>query len=110
MNFLHPFYLIVSGPSQSGKTTWVLNLLSNDLISPRPSYILYYYNHWQSQFQDAEGVVFVKGLPMQFKFLEAIKGNKLIILDDFLGDKNAEALVEELSTKGVHHTNTSLIQ
>ncbi len=110
MNFLHPFYLIVSGPSQAGKTTWVLNFLKQRPISPPPDYIVYYYNHYQSQFKEVKDVVFVKGLPRDFKFLENIKGNKLIVLDDFLGDKEAAKQIEKLSTNGVHHTNTSLVQ
>jgi len=40
--FKHPFSMIVSGVSGSGKTTFVKNLIlnSNTLISPKPSKVI----------------------------------------------------------------------
>jgi hypothetical protein len=112
MNFLHPFYLSVTGPSQSGKSYWVLKLLDHvdTLVNPHPEFIFYFYNNYMPDFGRFKGINFQKGLPDNFEFLKEIKGRKLVILDDFMGNKQAEKALEDLSVRGVHHQDTSVIQ
>ena len=41
MTFKHPFSMIVSGPSASGKSVWTRNLLISSLIQPSPERIIW---------------------------------------------------------------------
>ena len=45
--FEHPFSMIVAGPSRSGKTHWLIDLLINKnvRIKPTPTSIIYCYSH-----------------------------------------------------------------
>ena len=47
--FKHPFYMMVAGPSRSGKTYWVARLLmtTDKRINPTPDRIVYCYRHWK---------------------------------------------------------------
>ena len=46
--FKHPFSMMVSGPTRSGKTQWVTRLLLDKAkrIQPTPNSIFYCYTHW----------------------------------------------------------------
>ncbi len=51
LKFAHPFSMIVAGPSRSGKTHWVNDLLVNmeTRIIPTPTSITYCFAHWQDK-------------------------------------------------------------
>ena len=43
MTFIHPFSMVLSGPSFSGKTRWTSDLLQTSLITPLPQRIIWCY-------------------------------------------------------------------
>ena len=47
--FQYPFTMIVAGPTMSGKSTWIKELLLHNtaLISPPPNRIIWIYKRWQ---------------------------------------------------------------
>ena len=49
VKFKHPFTAILAGPSQAGKTEFIIRLLENvnDMITPAPNKIIYCYSFWQ---------------------------------------------------------------
>ena len=65
----HPFGLMISGGTKTGKTTFVKQLLSNAqiMIDPPPENIIYFYSEYQDTFGEIEVLVpciqFVQGLP-----------------------------------------------
>ena len=67
MTFKHPFSMIVSGPSASGKSVWTRNLLISTLIQPSPERIIWCFGQWQSLYDDIRKKIpwieFVKGIP-----------------------------------------------
>jgi adenylate kinase family enzyme len=104
-NLQHPFCLILSGPSQSGKTTLVKEILKNKdkLIVPKIERVVYAYAEYQSDFAgiDAE---FVPEIPSPDIFDK--NSNNLLIIDDFQDQlKN----MTNLFTKYSHHRNLSVI-
>jgi hypothetical protein len=110
MKLCHPFTMLVTGPTQSGKTVFVLKILSdvNRIISPAPERILYCYTEYQPKSFDAfasKGVVFYKGMPS----LEMFDGDArtLVVLDDMMEeiDKNTSMLFTRVS----HHRDLSVI-
>lgn len=106
-HFIHPFSMIIAGPSMSGKSTFVKKLLENKgkMFDVEYEKILWCFAE-NSAKPDIEGVIFVKGLPKSFE--NEKYSNTLIVLDDLMNDAyNAD--VSELFTKGVHHRNCSVI-
>ena len=65
----HPFGLLISGGTKTGKTTFVKQLLANAnvMIDPPPENIIYFYSEYQDTFGEIEllvpGIQFVQGLP-----------------------------------------------
>ena len=65
---LHPFGLMVSGGTKTGKTAFVKQLLANAqiMIDPPPEKI-YFYSEYQDTFGEIEvlvpGIQFVQGIP-----------------------------------------------
>ena len=109
----HPFGLLVSGGTKSGKTTFVKRLLSyaNVLIEPPPENIIYFYAQYQDTFGEIQylvpGIKFTQGLPDDI--LDSInpETRNLFIIDDMMGEK--DGVVSKLFTKKSHHGNLSVI-
>ena len=98
-----PCNIIISSPSQGGKSTFVYRLLKHDMFRETPEKILYCYNStWQSMFSTLESemdnVLFHYGMPGKDD-LEAFqtisKGHSLIVFDDLMIDaKNTDAILK----------------
>jgi hypothetical protein len=109
----HPFGLLVSGGTKSGKTTFVKRLLSyaNVLIEPPPENIIYFYAEYQDTFGEIQnlvpGIKCTQGLPDDI--LDSInpETRNLFIIDDMMGEK--DGVVSKLFTKKSHHGNLSVI-
>src|SRR5215813_7043553 len=106
----HPATVLVVGPTQSGKTFFILQLIKymNQLISPTPERIVYCYGLWQSVFDDYKNrVEFRKGYnEEEIKFNP--KQRSLVILDDIMLEAMGSHSVSDLFTKGSHHLNVSV--
>ena len=111
IKFQHPFCMTFAGPTQSGKTFFIYNLLKNwDLyIDNVPEKILYCYSVWQPLYNkmltDIQKIEFNNGLPETSNSLT----NCLIILDDLMIDCLQNKDVLNLFTIGSHHKQISLI-
>ena len=120
IRFRNPSTFILAGASQSGKTTFVLNLLrqAKDLFrDPRClQNVIYYYKEWQdvyAKFAD-EHIVFdwVNEVPTASSMREktlAFKqdGGSIVVIDDF-----AQELTRDIVTIFsvlAHHTNSVVI-
>lgn len=116
-----PFNLLVSGPSKSGKTTFVSNLLkvSEDMFVRKPDHVILYYANNQPTYNEMfkqkmihEMINFNDAEPqyqeIQDKVMPYKNGNgSLIIFDDTLSDikPGFEKIFQVLG----HHNNCSLI-
>lgn len=110
--FHSPFTCIIAGPTQSGKTTLVKNILFNNqlIISPKPSVIYYCYSAWQETYNDLKFIYpkiqFIKGIID----LELINKNQinLLILDDLMNKCDNDERILDLFTIESHHRNISV--
>ena len=61
----HPFTCTIAGPTQSGKTQFVVRLIkhANELRTLPPENIVYCYGEFQPLFAKLPGVEFHEGLP-----------------------------------------------
>ena len=114
--FQHPFTMIVAGPTMSGKSTWIKELLLHNtaLISPPPNRIIWIYKRWQPLYDELRmkipTIAFTQGL-VDIKSDTYInsKVRTLIIIDDLMKDATQDKDVCELFIEGAHHRNLSVI-
>ena len=109
--FGHPFCMQVVGPSRSGKTYWLSQLLRDraQYIRPAPEKVLYCYAHWQPAYdlmQD-EGIEFHEGLPSSISISSL--SDCLLVLDDLMDVAVNDKKLMSLCTEGSHHKNISVV-
>ena len=90
----HKFSLLVVGPTESGKTFFVENILTTDLIiyeSKKPRRIFWYYSQWQGSYKVMQSSIgkeiqFIRGLPGFKEDLREInpKFNNVLVFDDLI--------------------------
>lgn len=106
-----PSNIVCSGPSSSGKTSFILNLLRNinHLFDPVPQSILYCYgefNHTITMLENA-GIKTLARLPTEEDF--SIENKPLlVVLDDCMPNVSQEYL-EQLFTRQSHHQNLCVV-
>lgn len=111
--FVHPFTCMIAGPTQSGKTRLVYEILkfNNSLILPQITKILYCYSTWQDFFNNFvvinPKVEFHNGLP-DLNELDS-QQNNLIILDDLMNECQSDISILNLFTIDSHHKNISVV-
>lgn len=106
--FIHPFTCLIAGPTSSGKSTFVKNLIEarEEDIFPQPNRIFWFYSQWQPLYEHVHGVNFQQGIPESVDSFDP-EDKTLIIIDDLMSQVNSE--VVELFTKGSHHRNISVV-
>ena len=115
MLFSHPFSMIISGPSQSGKTTLVERIIKtkNTMVKPQIAKITWFYGSESSitKLRDTyPDIKFCSGLP-NINEIEKFDSdvNRLMIIDDLMCEKDSEGVLVDLFTKSSHHRNISVI-
>lgn len=109
---VHPFTCVIAGPSKSGKTNLLTEIISKNerLIRPRIGRIVYCFSVWQPEFEKLEkkhGVEFHQGM-CDVSVLRSDENN-LIIYDDLMDECAVDKSILDLFTKGSHHMNISVI-
>ena len=103
----HPFTCMVVGPTQCGKTRFVLELIRrSSSIHPPPERIVWCFGCYQDLFRNVDGVEFVEGVP-DMNILDGGKKRTLLIIDDLMSETDSR--VTKIFTKGSHHLNCSVI-
>ena len=112
VKFKHPFNLLCSGPSQSGKSCFVKTLLHKREIEPFPSKVILAYKEWQPLYDEMkeQGLVqvFVPGLEDVINHVDGITPS-LLILDDLQHEAAKNDFVSSMFMRGSHHRNCSCI-
>ena len=109
-NFRHKFSLLVVGPTQSGKTYFVQQILKHNRIvyeEQKSIRIFWYYNQWQECYEKlkkslGKSIRFERGVPELSEDLCEINAryNNIIILDDFMAEATDSPVVFRLFTQG----------
>ena len=103
--FRHPARLIVSGPSASGKSVLVSQIVKfrNTLFTTAVKNVVCVYRHWQPLYagmQD-DGVHFTTEIP------EDLPLDSILILDDLMSESSDRFV--SIFTRESHHQNTTVI-
>jgi hypothetical protein len=113
--FHHPFTMVVSGGTGSGKTRWLMRFLEHsDEMCDMQLTIFYCYgeaNEYTLELENRGGVKTNQGVPSEHQIkYEAMKsgGKLLLVLDDLLLNLKSTFL-DTLFTKGSHNWNVSVV-
>jgi hypothetical protein len=103
--------MIVSGPSSSGKTHFILELIDNaqELFDIPPEKVFWCFGH-RTALHEAMGKKnfnMIEGIPPDFNF---VTPNSLVMLDDLMAQTADDARVTELFTQIAHHVPCFVIK
>ena len=118
-NFRHKFSLLVVGPTQSGKTYFVQQILENSRIvyeEQKSIRIFWYYNQWQECYEKlkkflGKSIRFERGVPELSEDLCEINAryNNIIVLDDLMAEATDSPVVSRLFTQGRHRNASDIL-
>ena len=116
--FNHMFSMLVVGPSQSGKTHFVEELLTKPCVkypNKKQRRIQWFYNQWQPRYATLQRTLgneiqFTQGLPELSDDLSEInpKWNNILVFDDLMAQATNSPVLSKLFTQG-RHRNASVI-
>jgi len=112
--FKTPTSIMISGPSQSGKTVLTKRILMNrhEMFDQEIGQIVYCYGAYQPGFtqlqNELENIVFVEGFPEDA--LDYFQGKHgILIIDDLMDSCSNDQRMSDLLTKHSHHKNITVI-
>ena len=111
--FQHPTTILVSGPTMSGKTRFIVKALKEHLFTPTPHRILWIYGEWQTIYDQVKTefpqTEFHKTLSDGlYESIDSTARN-LVILDDQMVEEAGSEHLANIFTKGAHHRNLSVV-
>ncbi len=108
--FICPFGCMISGPSMSGKSFFILELLrrSKEYFLPPPDRIVYAYGSWQPAFTKVHNIEFVDGVDGLKGITFDPKVNNLLVLDDLMEELSSDKNASTLFTRDMHHKNVTV--
>ena len=107
LKLITPFSLVLAGPSGSGKSKFLFELLDNldSCTKPKIEKVIFIYGVYQDLYKNYPNIHFTDNLQyMKVRPQE----NTLLILDDCMSQVKDSALLEQLFTRG-RHENISVI-
>ena len=112
--FFSPTTITISGPTGSGKSTFVFRLIENkaEMFKVEPERIYYFYTVWQPSFEKIsnKNVTFLQGLP-DSETIQSISNDNhnLIVLDDMQIKAMNDPYIANLFSRESHHRNLTVI-
>ncbi|GFV84877.1 uncharacterized protein TNCV_4298591 [Trichonephila clavipes] len=101
LKLVHPFTLILAGPSGSGKSQFDKKLIENKMIKPFPKNIIWCYGVYQALYEEMPNISFHEGIPSNLhQYSDA-----LIVIDDLMGELGNDPQLTKLFVKFSHHRN-----
>ena len=111
--FQHPTTILISGPTHSGKTLFVLRVLKNSLLQPFPSRILWFFKEWQPAYDELKEILpsteFSHGIDSRVLDSINVADKNLVVLDDLMSSAGESKIITELFTQASHHKNLTVI-
>ena len=111
VKFKCPATWMICGPTSSGKTTLVKQILLNaaGLFEVPPHQIIYSYSIWQPLYQELQdrirNITFIQGLPCEEDFKANNGLHSICVIDDNMSHASESKMVEDLFCIRSHHLN-----
>ena len=117
MRFSHPARILVCGPSNSGKTTLVTNIIRNwrTFFHHPVTCVVWYYGVYQPGYDKLStmGVELREGLPesieSDFPYTVSSDETQILVLDDLMKQATKDSHVLDIFTKWSHHKNITAL-
>ena len=109
MQLNHPFTCLISGPTGSGKTSLVKDILEKQIIAPHPDYVLWLYAEDQPLYHTLNNVYFHRGIPDDLEERFHPSRNNVLIIDDLMTQCHSDERMTKLFSVGSSHKNLSII-
>ena len=111
-----PATLVIAGPTGSGKTRLLADLISQAtrVATPPPVEIIYCYSEWQKGFDamsknsDGISIVFNQGMVDVKRELATDGKNRWLIIDDLMSEATEKGRSDALFTKHSYHLNLTV--
>lgn len=110
LKFVHPSTFICAGPTQSGKSTWVSELITSRNFEPSIEKVVWSYSEYQPLYEKLSrelNIEFCKGL-IDVESLDS-STRKLYIIDDLMDESASSVSISNIFTKLSHHRNMSVV-
>ena len=115
--FKHPTTIVLAGPTQCGKTHFLITAIREQCFKPEPQRIVWVYGEMQSAYMDLArnipGIEFIKGYTNELYETFDPRVCNLLILDDQMENKAAHKRgdndVTKFFTQGSHHRNLTVV-
>ena len=118
LRLIEDFKIFCQGPSRSGKTTWVYNLLKHlpQFVKKVPDVIIFVFAQWQEKLDDLQAGklvdFFIQGndkIEEQLNKLTQNNKSSLIIFDDQINSQTTTQYASHLFSVGARHSGKSCI-
>ena len=115
--FKHPTTVVLAGPTQCGKTHFLISAIRRQCFKPEPQRIVWVYGEMQPAYEDLArdipSIEFVNGFANELYESFDSRVRNLLILDDQMENKAAhkrgENAVTKFFTQGSHHRNLTVV-
>ena len=109
LKLIHPFSLIISGPTSSGKSTLLFQILDNLQENTKGTIkkVIFIYGVYQEVYENYPSIYFTDDL--NWMDPDVKDESTIIILDDVMSSINNSKNIEELFTRRVQHKKVSVI-
>jgi len=115
--FEHPTTIVLAGPTQCGKTHFLITALQDRRFQPEPQRIVWVYGEWQQAYEELlrtlPYIQFIKGFSNELYEAFDPRVNNLLILDDQMENKathkRGDNTVTKFFTQGSHHRNLTIV-
>ena len=84
MKLIHPFTCIISGPSGSGKSSLVVDIILEKQITPPPRNIVWLYAEDQPLYKKLPTVKFIRNIPDDIETRFRPTTTNLLVIDDLM--------------------------
>ena len=99
--------MIVSGPSNSGKTVFTKQVLNKS--DKQFEKIYWFYSEWQDGYKDCHEIRFVSDMPSSLDAYLELSGPKDMVFDDMMILCASSELIAQAFTQKRHHQSLSVI-
>ena len=108
--FQHPFSMLISGTSGSGKSVFTKKLVG-ECVSPKLEKVIWFYGEWQPTYATApSNVTFIPGMPTSIdEHIDGVEGPKAVVFDDLMMKAADSEMLAECFTQKRHHHNLSVV-